>query len=113
MRPVQKSRKLEWHSVDTASAFYKEMGIQLPYKRAYLTIELDSNPVQNKISLDFAQLYMHQIIRRNDTIQGIRFHFGKGAKYEHLIRVLDIFSYESTWCWISFPEDIWFFQMVE
>ncbi len=113
LRPVHHSRKLSWLSVDTASTFYKERGIHLPYQREYLLIELDSNEAMNRISLDFAQLYMHQIIANNDTLHGIRFHFGRGAKYEHLIRVLDIFSYESIWRWIPFSNDIWFYHFVE
>jgi len=109
MIPVHGNRSLYWISFDTAW-YYKQNGIhlQLP-KREYLNIELDSSQAQNKVSLDFAQLYIHQIIAKEDTIHGVHFHFGSGAKYEHLIRVLDVLISERAERYQALPEDIWFF----
>ncbi|RAJ76745.1 hypothetical protein CLV59_108266 [Chitinophaga dinghuensis] len=107
MMPVRVNKMRQLYTIDTL-AYFKKTGLHLLPQREFLTIELDSNEVQNRIAFDFAQLYMHQIIAKEDTIHGIHFHFGNGAKYEHLILMLDMFVYERAQCYLVYPADTWF-----
>lgn len=53
---------------------------------------------------------IHKIAQERDTLNGVHFSFGDGAKFGLLIRTLDILRQERAQRYIIDSGEIWFFE---
>jgi hypothetical protein len=76
------------------------------YQEIHITGEKD----KDDIKLDFARVRIHKIVQERDTLNGVHFSFGDGAKFGLLIRTLDILRQERAQRYIIDSGEIWFFE---
>jgi hypothetical protein len=77
--------------------------------RNYHDILISGYSTQDSISLELARRKIKHIIRTQNTVSGVHIHFGEQAKYEALVRALDICNIERVRSFIFFPNDLWIY----
>lgn len=80
-----------------------------PPARQYTGIHLTGDAIKDRINLDFARIRVHEILQEMDTVNGVHFHFGKGAQFQTLIRTMDLLRQERAQHYIQDSEGIRFF----
>lgn len=93
----------------TAFAWGKHFPEMLPFEvhpeRKFTSIEIgNETTIQN---IDHSVFLIRQMKLSQDTIKGIRFHFSDNAKYESLIKVLEICYIEEPGFYMWKDSDIW------
>lgn len=80
-----------------------------PPKRNYLKINLTGENRNDKTKLDFSQIHIRELIAKNDSLNGIQFHFADSSKYWTFIRAMDILEIEKAKNYVTFENDLFFF----
>jgi hypothetical protein len=75
--------------------------------RNYKSFKLNPNTDKNEIIFRQIQMNVRNIIRSNDSKNGIHVKLGKETKYEDVIRVLDICVIEKAPTYVFKDYDIW------
>lgn len=78
----------------------------VPLKRQDFEITLDGNDREAKTKLDFARLFIKQMVSEQDTVNGIRFKFTEKAKYWMFVRALDICKVENAPPFVTLENDV-------
>ena len=76
--------------------------------KKYTVVNLTGDNNSDKEKLNIAEKNVRKLILSNDTISGIKFHFGEKSEYWTFIRVLDILSIEKAKFYVPYKNDIWF-----
>lgn len=79
----------------------------------FMEITLTGNAIEDKIKLDFAALETRRIIKENDSVQGIKIVFNDSAKYNSLVRILNIMDQEIAKYYIYYDQMFWFYHIPE
>lgn len=75
--------------------------------RNNITYEFNSSLEEEKTKLDNFQLATRKLHQSNDSINGIKVHFGKQMSYEVFIRILDIQAIEKTNTFYQIDNDLY------
>lgn len=78
----------------------------IPLKRNDLEITLNGDDQEAKIKLDFARVFVKQMVSEQDTVNGIRFKFTEKAKYWMFVRALDICKVENAPPFVTLENDV-------
>lgn len=70
-------------------------------------INLTGNDINDKEKLDFARLQIRDLVKSNDSLKGVHFHFGINAKYWTFIRSIEMCKFEKAEVYIPYKNDIW------
>jgi hypothetical protein len=76
--------------------------------KKYTIVDLTGDNNSDKTKLNIAEKNVRKLILTNDTISGIKFHFGEKSQYWAFIRVLDILAIEKAKFYVPYKNDIWF-----
>lgn len=76
--------------------------------KKYTIVNLTGDNNSDNRKLNIAEKNVRKLILSNDTISGIKFHFGNKSKYWTYIRVLDILAIEKAKFYVPYKNDIWF-----
>ena len=76
--------------------------------KKYTIVNLTGDNTSDKTKLNIAEKNVRKLILSNDTIIGIKFHFGKKSEYWTFIKVLDILAIEKAKFYVPYKNDIWF-----
>ena len=76
--------------------------------KKYTIVTLTGNNNSDKTKLDIAEKNVRKLILSNDSVSGIKFHFGEKSEYWTFIRVLDILANEKAKFYVPYKDDIWF-----
>lgn len=77
----------------------------------FLEITLTGNETEDKIKLDFAALETRRIIKENDSVHGVKLVFNDSAKYNSLIRILNIMDQEIARYYVYEDQMFWFYHV--
>jgi len=77
----------------------------------FLEIKLTGNAMEDKIKLDFVALETRRIITENDSVQGLKIIFNDTAKYNSLIRILNIMDTEVAGYYVYWDQIFWFYHI--
>lgn len=75
--------------------------------REYSVINIIGDIKQDNTQLGYARQEMRKIVRTKDTVRGIRFVFGNKAKYQYLIKAIDICNEEKPTIYSIEGNNIW------
>ncbi|TDW47337.1 hypothetical protein EV144_105359 [Flavobacterium sp. 270] len=78
--------------------------------RKYKVFAFERSIKYNNDSLNKLRFSLKKLRRDNDTINGIRVHFGKKMDYEVFVEVVDILYTENISTWMLYNDDIWIFE---
>lgn len=81
-----------------------------PAKRQYLTFYFNGDPKKDKNNLASSRLLVKEIIRKNDTLNGINFHFTDNASYNSFVKTIDLLKNEGAKRYLVMNNDIWFYH---
>lgn len=89
--------------------FYQDLKSKYGYPRPRNYIEFIFNkPEHLEINqLEKLQFSLRQLNKKNDTINGIKVHFGKKTDYGVFVRVIDILGIENMPTWQPIQDDIY------
>jgi hypothetical protein len=76
--------------------------------KKYTIVNLTGNNNSDKTKLNIAEKNVRKLILSNDSVSGIKFHFGEKSEYWTFIRVLDILANEKAKFYVPYKDDIWF-----
>lgn len=76
--------------------------------KIYTVVNLTGNNASDEKKLVHAQKKVKRITASNDSINGIKFHFGKKSEYWTYVRVIDIMVMEKAKFYVNYKNDIWF-----
>lgn len=82
-----------------------------PPPRDFVSINLTDDPIKDPVKLDFARIRIREILQEMDTIRGVHFHFGNGARYRTLIQVMDILQQERAQHYLQDSDGIHFLYL--
>ena len=63
-------------------------------KRQFLDITFTGDSVEDAIKREFGHIYVRDIMNKQDTVHGIKFHFSDKSRYASFVDVLDICNME-------------------
>lgn len=89
-------------------AFAKYPG-QYPPKRNYTVISYSGNSLEDKIRLSYAQIRIREILKVEDTLNGIHFVFGDSANYGTFVETVDILRLEGAKTYMPMENNLWFY----
>ena len=81
-----------------------------PAKRQYLTFYFNGDPKKDKTNLQSSRLLVKEIMRKNDTLNGINFHFTDNASYNSFVKTIDLLKNEGAKRYLVMNNDIWFYN---
>jgi hypothetical protein len=76
--------------------------------KKYTVVNLTGDKNSDKTKLNIAENNVRKLILSKDTVNGIKFHFGKKSEYWTFIKVLDILAKEKAEFYVPYKNDIWF-----
>ena len=76
--------------------------------KKYTVVHLTGNNARDERKLVDAQKEVKRITASKDSVNGIRFHFGKKSEYWTYVRVIDIMAIEKAKFYVNYKDDIWF-----
>lgn len=76
--------------------------------KKYTVVNLTGNNTSDEKKLVAAQKEVIRITASKDSINGIKFHFGKKSEYWTYVRVIDIMVMEKAKFYVNYKDDIWF-----
>lgn len=79
----------------------------------FLVINLTGNDIEDKVKLDFAALETRRILKENDSVHGIKIIFADLAKYNSLVRILNIMDQEIARYYVYEDQAFWFYHIPE
>ena len=79
----------------------------------FLVINLTGNDIEDKVKLDFAALETRRILKENDSVHGIKIIFEDLAKYNSLVRILNIMDQEIARYYVYEDQTFWFYHIPE
>jgi len=82
---------------------------KIPALRKYKKLIFNNSEVLEESKLNKLQVELRQLKKDNDTINGIKIHFGKRTNYAVFVRVLDLFAIEDIPTYFIYKDDIWVF----
>ncbi|MBK7568151.1 MAG: hypothetical protein IPI31_10055 [Bacteroidetes bacterium] len=85
----------------------------LETKIDFLEIRMTGNTMEDEIKLDFAALETRRILKENDSVHGIKIVFDDSAKYNSLVRILNIMDQEIARYYIYYDQMFWFYHIPE
>lgn len=80
------------------------------YNRDFKQINLTGNDKSDKIILKNIQNEIHNLVKSQDTLIGIRIHFNSESKFWTLVKAVEICSIEKVKFYIPKENDIWIFN---
>lgn len=92
---------------DVDKLMAKRYHYEIPPKISYTVVNLTGSIAGDQSLLEFARLEIKSMIRTKNKASGIRFHFGRGTKYQTFVSVIDMCSAENSIFWIPFQDDIY------
>lgn len=81
-----------------------------PAKRQYLTFHFTGDPKKDKANLQSSRLLVKEIMTKNDTLNGINFHFTDNASYDSFVQTIDLLKNEGAKRYLVLNNDIWFYN---
>ena len=81
-----------------------------PAKRQYHTLYFTGDPKKDKTNLESSRLLVKDILTKNDTLNGINFHFTDNASYESFVKTIDLLKNEGAKRYLFMNNDIWFYH---
>jgi len=82
---------------------------QFPPKRNYTVISYSGNSLEDKIRLSYAQIRIREILKGEDTLNGIHFIFGESANYGTFVETVDILRLEGAKTYMPMENNLWFY----
>lgn len=80
---------------------------KIPTLRKYKELNFNNSLVFENGILNKLQADLRQLKKKNDTINGIKIHFGKKTDYAVFVKVLDLFAIEDIPTYFIYKDDIW------
>ena len=110
---LPQERVMELHMPDNNSAQpnFRFDQATTESKIDFLEITLTGNVFEDKIKLDFAALETRRIISENDSIHGLKITFNDTAKYNSLVRILNIMDTEIARYYVYQDQIFWFYHI--
>ncbi|WP_269227410.1 hypothetical protein [Flavobacterium eburneipallidum] len=81
----------------------------VPNIRKYRNFNFNNSEIIEHNKLNQLQVSLRKLKLENDTINGIKIHFGNKANYAVFVKVLDIITIESMPVYCPYKNDIWVF----
>ncbi|MEN2489997.1 hypothetical protein AAYQ05_19500 [Flavobacterium sp. B11] len=81
------------------------IGNFLALKRNYRIVCFNNSLDLERRRINELELALRKLKRENDTVNGIKIHFGKKVKYEMYVRVLEIFQVEDMPYYLQYKDD--------
>jgi hypothetical protein len=83
---------------------------EIPPKRNYTDIMFTGTLETDKIKLAFAQVRIREIIKTNDTLNGVHFLFSDSANYGTFVVVINMLNNENAKRWLPVDNHLWYFE---
>ena len=99
--------EVNWYSPELT----RPNDLRFPPTRAYQVLALNGNGKHDDEKLDFAQVAIREMLAMNDTVNGLKIHFTDNAKYESLVRALDICNRERGLTYVPYESDLWILNL--
>jgi hypothetical protein len=80
------------------------------YKWKYTNIELNDNQLDNQKKLDFAQIRIREIVKVNDTLNGVHFIFNNNSTYGNFVSAINICKIENARIYWIYKDEMWVFN---
>jgi hypothetical protein len=84
---------------------------EYPPKRNYIDITLTGNNQDDSIKLNFSQIRLRELLRSNDSLNGIHFQFGDSSQYWSFVRALDICRIEKAKTYMPYENSLWVYHI--
>ena len=96
-----------WNPTDTSSLMPSPLKF---VNDKFLQITL-TGAKEDEVKLDFARIAIRELMQNEDSTMGIAFTFGKEAKYESLIRIIDMCNDENVRSYVNHEDKFWVFNL--
>ena len=75
--------------------------------RRYKKFDLNGSKSKEQKNLNELQLFLRNLVKEKDTINGAKVHFGSKTSYDVLVSVIDILNVEKVPTWGPYKDDIY------
>jgi hypothetical protein len=83
--------------------------VPFPPARDYFAIDIAGDIKEDESKLREAKLTVDEMLRRRDTLKGLKIHFGPTARYESFVRAIEICSVGDSLTYTLYQDDLWIY----
>jgi hypothetical protein len=80
---------------------------KIPILRKYKEFDFNGSKSTEKKNLNELQLFLRKLVKKSDTINGAKVHFGAKTDYDVFVNVIDILNVENVPTWAPYKDDIY------
>lgn len=106
-KPVYTYLKIYWWDSALKLKYPDFFNYDFPPERSYLKIVLTGNSSTDKIKLDFAGLYIKDLLERKDTTAGVNFKFSDSSTYGEFVYVRNLMELLKVRVFLACKNDFW------
>ncbi|MBZ5857736.1 hypothetical protein [Flavihumibacter profundi] len=92
-------------------ALFDDYNGVFPPNRNYVNVGMEGNDKLVIANLNYSKFRIREILAKNDTINGLRFRFGKNSKYWSFVSCIDILKAENARTFVHLEDDIYFYYL--